>query len=93
MSGFLKAFTMHKIKDNIAEIIIVVLTIIMISSCSFNHEAEAMPPVHELYNELSVHEKREYDSYNAEERANVNKNKYIYQLRQALACENCDEID
>ena len=95
MSGCLKVFTMHKIKDNYtAEIIvIIVFTVALLSSCSFNHEAEAMPPVHELYNELSVYEKQEYDSYNAEERANVNKNEYIYQLRQALACENCDEID
>ena len=29
----------------------------------------------------------------SDKRANVNKNQYIYQLRQALACENCDEID
>ena len=73
--------------------IITISTIALVSSCSFNHEAEAMPPVHELYYELSVHEKQMYNSFNAEERANVNKNKYIYQLRQALACENCDEID
>jgi len=88
MSGYLNQYTMHKIKDNIAEIIIVVLTIIMISSCSFNEKAEAMPPVHELYYELSVQEKQVYNSLNAEERANVNKNKYIYQLRNALGDTN-----
>ena len=43
-----------------------------------------MPPVHELYYELSVREKEIYNSLNAEERANVNKNTYIYQLRQAI---------
>ena len=94
MSGYLvNTYTMHKVKDNIAEIIIATLTVVALSSCSFNHKAEAMPPVHELYNELSIDEKQEYNSYNAEERANVNKNVYIYQLKQALACENCDEID
>ena len=94
MSGYLvNMYTMRKVKDNIAEIIVATLTVAALSSCSFNHKAEAMPPVHELYDELSVYEKQEYNSYNAEERANVNKNQYIYQLRQALACENCDEID
>ncbi len=87
MSGYLvNTYTMHKV-------IITIATVASISSCSFNHKAEAMPPVHQLYNELSIDEKQEYNSYNAEERANVNKNVYIYQLRQALACENCDEID
>ena len=73
--------------------LIITALILTITSCSFNNKAEAMPPVHKLYDELSVYEKQEYDSYNAEERANVNKNEYIYQLRQALACQNCDEID
>jgi len=87
MSGYLvNTYTMHKV-------IITIATVASLSSCSFNHKAEAMPPVHKLYNELSTYEKQEYDSYNAEERANVNNNEYIYQLRQALACQNCDEID
>jgi len=68
--------------------IVIVLTISVMSSCSFNEKAEAMPPVHELYYELSVHEKQVYNSLNAEERANVNKNKYIYQLRNALGDTN-----
>ena len=68
--------------------IAIVLTISVMSSCSFNEKAEAMPPVHELYYELSVHEKQVYNSLNAEERANVNKNKYIYQLRNALGDTN-----
>jgi len=54
--------------------------VLAISSCSLNE----MPPVHELYYELSVYEKEVYNSLNAEERENINKNKYIYQLRQAL---------
>jgi hypothetical protein len=77
---------MSKIKDNYtAEIIItlVVLTMLL-TSCSFNNKAEAMPPVHTLYHGLSVNEKSIYNSLNAEERANVNKNTEMYQLRQAL---------
>ena len=54
--------------------------ILMVSSCSFNE----MPPVHNLYNDLSAKEQRAYNSLNAKERANVNKNKYIHQLRQAI---------
>jgi len=54
--------------------------ILMVSSCSFNE----MPPVHNLYNDLSAKEQRVYNSLNAKERANVNKNKYIHQLRQAI---------
>ena len=57
-----------------------IVIVLMVSSCSFNE----MPPVHELYYELSVREKEIYNSLNAEERANVNKNTYIYQLRQAI---------
>ena len=75
-------------QDNAAEIIITILAIIMLlSSCSFNHKAEAMPPVHELYYELSVHEKQVYNSLNAEERANVNKNTQMHQLKNALGDE------
>ena len=58
--------------------------IALISSCSFNHEAEAMPPVHELYYELNVHEKQIYNSLSAEERVNVNKNTEMHQLKNAL---------
>jgi len=61
--------------------------IALISSCSFNHEAGAMPPVHELYYELSVHEKQVYNSLSAEERANVNKNTQMHQLKNALGDE------
>ena len=77
---------MSKIKDNYtAEIIITVVVLVMIlTSCSFNEKAEAMPPVHTLYYGLSEQEQAVYDSFNAEERANVNKNTYIHQLRQAL---------
>jgi len=64
-----------------------------LSSCSFNNSAEAMPPVHELYHELNSTEQQVYNSFTAEERANVNQNVYIYQLRQAVACQNCDEVD
>ena len=64
--------------------VIIVLTISAMSSCSFNHKAEAMPPVHALYNGLSEQEQGVYNSFNAVERMNVNKNQYIYQLRQAL---------
>ena len=65
-------------------IIVIISAITLISSCSFNHEAEAMPPVHELYYELSVHEKQVYNSLSAEERANVNKNTQMHQLKNAL---------
>lgn len=80
---------MHKVRDNYtAEIIIlVVITVMLLASCSFNHEAEAMPPVHELYYELSVHEKQIYNSLSAEERANVNKNTQMHQLKNALGDE------
>ena len=75
-------------QDNAAEIIITIVAIIMLlSSCSFNHKAEAMPPVHELYYELSVHEKQVYNSLSAEERANVNKNTEMHQLKNALGDE------
>jgi|TARA_R100000482_G_scaffold112439_1_gene54969 hypothetical protein len=80
-----------KAQDNAAEIVITVIAIIMLlSSCSFNHKAEAMPPVHELYYELSVHEKQVYNSLNAEERANVNKNTQMHQLKNALSDEITD---
>ena len=46
-----------------------------------------MPPVHELYYELSVHEKQVYNSLSAEERANVNKNTEMHQLKNALGDE------
>ena len=55
-----------------------------LSSCSFNEKAEAMPPVHTLYYGLSEQEQAVYNSFNAEERANVNKNTEMHQLRQAL---------
>ena len=55
MSGYLtNTYTMRKVKDNIAEIIVATLTVAALSSCSFNHKAEAMPPVHKLYDELSI---------------------------------------
>ena len=66
------------------KIIITISTIALASSCSFNNKAEAMPPVHELYYELSVHEKQVYNSLSAEERANVNKNTQMHQLKNAL---------
>tara|TARA_B100001057_G_scaffold469497_1_gene529895 strand:+ start:682 stop:903 length:222 start_codon:yes stop_codon:yes gene_type:complete len=67
--------------------VIVVLTISAMSSCSFNHKAEAMPPVHELYYELSAQEKQIYNSFNAEERTNVNKNTLLSQLKNAIGDE------
>ena len=77
---------MSKIKDNYtAEIIITLVVLIMIlTSCSFNEKAEAMPPVHTLYDGLSKQEQAVYNSFNAQERFNVNKNVYMYQLKQAL---------
>ena len=66
------------------------VVMILMTSCNFNNKAEAMPPVHELYYELSVEEKHVYNSFNAEERANVNGNKYIYQLKQAVSSEECE---
>ena len=77
---------MSKIKDNYtAEIIITAVILVMIlTSCSFNEKAEAMSPVHTLYYGLSEQEQAVYNSFNAEERANVNKNTYMHQLRQAL---------
>jgi hypothetical protein len=77
---------MSKIKDNYtAEIIITLVVLIMLlNSCSFNNKAEAMPPVHTLYHGLSEQEQAVYNSFNAEERANVNKNTEMHQLRQAL---------
>jgi len=75
----------ERAQNNAAEIIItIVAIIILISSCSFNHEAEAMPPVHKLYYELSVQEKQVYNSLSAEERVNVNKNTQMHQLKNAL---------
>ena len=68
-------------------IIVTISTIALVSSCSFNHKAEAMPPVHDLYYELSVHEKQVYNSLSAEERANVNKNTQMHQLKNALGDE------
>tara|TARA_R100001510_G_scaffold53599_1_gene55343 strand:+ start:633 stop:884 length:252 start_codon:yes stop_codon:yes gene_type:complete len=74
-----------KAQDNAAEIIITIISIAMLlSSCSFNNKAEAMPPVHKLYYELSVHEKQVYNSLNAQERANINKNTQMHQLKNAL---------
>ena len=74
-----------KAQDNAAEIVITIVSLaIMLSSCSFNHKAEAMPPVHELYYELNVHEKQVYNSLNAQERANINKNTQMHQLKNAL---------
>ena len=77
-----------KAQNNAAEIIITIVTIIiLLNSCSFNNKAEAMPPVHELYYELSVEEKQVYNSFNAEERANVNKNTLLSQLKNAIGDE------
>ena len=80
---------MHKVRDNYtAEIIITVVVLVMIlTSCSFNNKAEAMPPVHELYYELSAQEKQIYNSFNAEERTNVNKNTLLSQLKNAIGDE------
>tara|TARA_R110001599_G_scaffold178631_1_gene371160 strand:+ start:88 stop:366 length:279 start_codon:yes stop_codon:yes gene_type:complete len=69
------------------------IVMILMTSCNFNNKAEAMPPVHELYHELNSTEQKVYNSFNAEERANVNENVYIYQLKQAVSCQNCDELD
>ena len=90
MSGYLlNMYTMRrKAQNNAAEIVITIVTIIMLlSSCSFNKNAEAMPPVHELYYELSTQEKQIYNSFNAEERANVNKNTLLSQLKNAIGDE------
>ena len=46
-----------------------------------------MPPVHELYYKLSTEEKQIYNSFNAEERANVNKNTLLSQLKNAIGDE------
>jgi len=73
---------MNKVKDNIAEIIVIILAIIMMSSCK-----REMPPVHKLYYELSVEEKQIYNSFNAEERVNINKNTEMHQLKNALGDE------
>jgi hypothetical protein len=80
---------MRKVADNYtAEIIIlIVIATMLLTSCSFNHRAEAMPPIHELYYELSVQEKQVYNSLSAEERANVNKNTQMHQLKNALGDE------
>ena len=75
----------EKAQNNAAEIVITIVSIaVLLSSCSFNHKAEAMPPVHELYNELSVQEKQMYNSLSAIERYNVNKNTEMHQLKNAL---------
>ena len=90
MSGYLlNMYTMHKVRDNyLAEILIaLVITTMLLTSCSFNKNAEAMPPVHELYYELSTQEKQIYNSFNAEERANVNKNTLLSQLKNAIGDE------
>jgi len=66
-------------------IVFIIIAIAMtLQSCTFTEKAEAMPPVHTLYNALSKGEQAVYDSFNAEERANVNKNTEMHQLRQAL---------
>jgi len=82
---------MNKIAEIILDIavcgwiIFVIMAIIMtLNSCTFNENAKAMPPVHTLYYGLSVEEKGVYNSFNAEERKNVNKNTEMHQLRQAL---------
>ena len=80
-----------KAQNNAAEIVITIVTIIiLLNSCSFNEKAEAMPPVHELYYELSTEEKQIYNSFNAEERANVNKNTLLSQLKNAIGDEITD---
>ena len=83
---------MSKIKDNYtAEIIITLVVLIMLlTSCSFNNKADAMPPAHELYYELNVEEKQIYNSFNAIERANVNKNTSLSQLKNAIGDEITD---
>ena len=90
MNGYLlNTYTMHKVRDNyLAEILIaLVITTMLLTSCSFNKNAEAMPPVHELYQELNSVEQQVYDSFNAEERANVNKNTLLSQLKNAIGDE------
>ena len=80
-----------KAQNNAAEIVITIVTIIiLLNSCSFNEKAKAMPPVHELYYELSAEEKQIYNSFNAEERANVNKNTLLSQLKNAIGDEITD---
>tara|TARA_R100001224_G_C3888879_1_gene104237 strand:+ start:207 stop:440 length:234 start_codon:yes stop_codon:yes gene_type:complete len=66
------------------KILYIILTASALSSCTFNEKAEAMPPVHTLYHGLSEQEKAIYNSFNAQERFNVNKNTYMHQLKQAL---------
>ena len=82
---------MNKIAEIILDIavcgwiIFVIMAIIMtLNSCTFNENAKAMPPVHTLYEGLGAEEKEIYNSFNAEERKNVNKNTEMHQLRQAL---------
>ena len=80
-----------KAQDNAAEIVITAISIaILLGSCSFNSKADAMPPAHELYYELSVEEKQIYNSFNAIERANVNKNTSLSQLKNAIGDEITD---
>ena len=73
---------MQKVKQNyIAELIIISsVAIALLTSCS-NRK-------HKLYDELSNEEKVIYNSLTKEERVNVNKNTYLYQLRQALDTTN-----
>ena len=86
---------MNKIKDNYtAEIIITLVVLIMLlTSCSFNQKADAMPPVHTLYPALSKEEKKTYDELSAKERGYVNRNTEMHQLKQALAPEIQNEYE
>ena len=53
---------MKKITDNIAEIIIVALTIVALSSCSFNNKAEAQElTIEEYYSSIDCENCDEID--------------------------------
>ena len=77
---------MQKVKDNyVAEIIVAsAITLALLSSCEVGESAKAMPPVHPLYQEFTDEEKGVYNMLNANERATVNNNTELHQLRQAL---------
>jgi hypothetical protein len=77
---------MQKVKENyVAELIVAgAVTLALLSSCEVGESAKAMPPVHPLYQEFTDEEKGVYNMLNANERATVNSNTELHQIRQAL---------
>jgi len=77
---------MQKVKQNyVAEFIVAgAIAMALLTSCEVGTKSNAMPAVHPLYNELSEEEKGVYNTLNANERASVNSNNEMHQLRQAL---------